>query len=680
MKLNHYIYSLIAGLVLILSACTPDEYDLGNKTYVSEDLVEGIAYTVTLEGNQVHLKSNITGCTPLWITPQGRSQESELSIELPFAGTYEVTFGAETPGGVVYGEPHAFSLEQNDFSLLSDEKWFLLACKDFKSGDELPDAETLAEGVSKKWYPCDANYGIGQCSGPVMYVAPYDPDGDGLGFTKDEETDKNVTYRDITFGTGNWKPNWDPGFQSWLIPETDPYMDSYMTFSMDAVHGCVATMYRGEAGTKGASTGTNMKGQFNMNLAEKTKPTITFTDCYSMHNVGFDAVCSNYTQDIQIIELTPYILQLVTKRTNSDGNWYIVWNFVSEEVIQTKGECIPKEESGRIEKIAPALPEFDNLLTDLFTTEINGVTYVGNQMTFNLNTEAPYDWLWWNGSPEVQKWESVTGEKYNNSWAPAAGDEVADFELTLSKASDNTYKYECGEVSGKVTIEGGVMTFDQEITILTASSEQRTVAVTGKEFTVLGVEPGESLVIGVPESVDENGAVNSYLVANLLYKKISTGPTGPTVVGIDNSTIAEHTWIENGCIRIAFHSYGETGTGIFKDVASVKLKKNQTISVTFKINGGITWTAAPKCALIDNNIKKTWEPECFNLEDAVTVNTTGETTVTLTNTTGATATFLPTCLDLSIQYDGYGTADVLAEDGNPDWSTVGFEIVSCTIQ
>lgn len=679
MKLNYYIYTLIAGLVLMLSACSPDEYDMGKKTYVSDDLAEGIAYTVTIKGNEVSLKSNITGCTPLWVTPQGRSQENELAVSLPFAGEYEVTFGVETPGGVVYGEPYTFNLAQNDFSLLSDEKWFLLAYEDFKSGDAIPDAETLAEGISKKWYPCDGNYGIGQCTGPVMYLSPYDPDGDGAGYTQDDVD--NGVYKDIVFGTGNWKPNWDPGFQSWLIPETDAYMDSYMTFSMDAANGCVATMYRGEAGVKGSSTGTNMKGKFNMNLTEKTKPTITFTDCYSMHNVAFDEVCSNYTQDIQIIELTPYMLQVATKRTNSEGNWYIVWNFVSEEVIATKGECIPKEDSGLIEKAAPVLPTFDNLATDLFTTEISGVTYVGNQMTFNLDTEIPYDWLWWNGSPSVQKWESVTGGVYNDSWAPAAGDEVEDFELILSKASDGSYNYECGEISGKVSIANGVITFDKEITILTASSDQRTVAVTGNEFTVLGVEAGETLAIGIPESRDENGVVNSYLVANLLYKKISTGgETGPTVVGIDNSTIAEHTWLENGCIRIGFHHYGDTGTGIFKDVASVKLKKNQTISVTFKINGGITWTAAPKCALIDNNIKQTWEPGCFDLDDAVTVNTAGETTVTLTNTTGATVTFLPTCLDLSIQYTDYGTADVMAEDGNPDWSAVGFEIVSCTIQ
>lgn len=669
MKLHYYIYSLIASLLLIVSACTPDEYDFGKQTYVADDLVEGIAYSVTVSGNQVSLKSNITGCTPLWVTPQGRSQSSELTIELPFAGSYEVTFGVETPGGIVYGEPYNFTLKQNDFSLLSDEKWFLLADQNFKTGDALPDAETLAKGVSKKWYPCDGNYGIGQCTGPVMYMTPYDPEGDG--YTDEEEA--SGAYKDVVFGTGNWKPNWDPGFQSWLIPETDPYMDSYMLFSMDAANGCVAKMYRGEAGTKGASTGTNMNGKFNLDLSDKTKPLISFTDCYSMHNVGFDEVCSNYTQDIQIIELTPYLLQIATKRTNSEGNWYIVWNFVSEEVINTHGECIPKEESGLIEKTAPVLPTFDNLLTDLFTTEINGVTYVGNQMTFNLDTEAPYDWLWWNGSPSVAAWESVTGGSYNDSWAPAAGDDVEDFELILGKASDGTYNYTCGDLSGKVTIADGILTFDQEITILTVTGSQRTVAVTGTAFTVLAIEPGETLTIGVPESTDENGAVNSYLTANLVYRKVSGGSESTTtVVPLKNNYSDEGiTWIENDCVRLAFHHYGEGGNGIFQDVGSVKLRKNQTIKVTFKLKEGvITWSNTPKCALIDNNIKTTWEPACFDLDDAVTVNLEGETTVTLTNTTGSTQTFTATCLDLSIQFTGYGEGDYANM----------FESVTCVIE
>lgn len=680
MKLNHYIYSLVAGLVLMLSACSPDEYDLGTKKYVSGDLVEGIAYTVTIEGNQVHLKSKISGCTPLWVTPQGRSQESELTIGLPFAGSYEVTFGAETPGGVVYGEPHTFSLAQNDFSLLGDEKWFLLADKNFKSGDALPDAETLAAGISKKWYPCDANYGIGQCTGPVMYLTPYDPDGDGKGFTDEEK--ENSVYKDITFGTGNWKPNWDPGFQSWLIPETDPYMDSYMTFSMDAANGCVATMYRGESGAKGASTGTNMVGKFNMNLTDKAKSTITFADCYSMHNIGFDEVCSNYTQDIQIIELTPYMLQLVTRRTNSEGNWYLVWNFVSEEVIQTHGECIPKEESGQIEKVAPVLPTFDNLLADLFTTEINGVTYVGNQMTFNINTEAPYDWLWWNGSPNAQKWESVTGGVYNNTWAPAADDEIEEFGLILSKASDGSYNYESGEVSGKVTVADGIMTFDKEITILTASSNQRTVTVTGSTFTILAVEAGETLVIGIPESVDENGVVNSYLVTNLLYKKISTGVAGPTVVKVDNSKV-QVIFGDGDADKLRLQLYnpwaGDVEWPI--DITKVKLKKNQTLKIQYKVLSGITWNAdaAPKTVIMDNNIGNSWEDACYSLAHAAAFNTASGAVqeVSVTNTTGAVVTYEgSSCICIGIQNKGLATVATLA-DGSPD---VQVEIVSMTIE
>ena len=679
MKIHNHILTLLAAMVMFLVAsCSPEDFGFGKKTYSPEDLVEGKAYTVTVEGNVLKLESKISDATPLWVTPIGRSQEQSLSVELPFAGEYEVTFGVETPGGIVYGDPYKITLSQNDFSLLSDNKWFYLADKDYKTGDPLPSAETLAKGISKKWYPCDANYGVGQCTAPVMYIAPYDPDGDGKGFTAEEKDDKNVAYRDIVFGTGNWAPNWDPGFQSWLVPENDPYMDSYMTFSMDAQNGCVATMYRGESGTKGTSTGTNMVGKFNMNLNDKTKPLITFTDCYSMHNVGFDEVCSNYTQDIQIVELTPYVLQLVTKRTNSEGNWYICWNFVSEDVIKTHGQCIPKSEQGLIEKVKPQLPTFENIHTDLFTADINGDKYVGSKMTFNLDSENPYDFKWWNGSPDVKAWENVIGGKYNTTWAPALDDKALDgFELTISKKSDGGYAFECGDVDGDVEITENTLTFSKEITVFAVSSDKRTIELKGKKFYILGNSADDqSLTIGIPESKDENGMVNSYLVANLAYKKIATGPVGPTKVAFDNSLIHEegYSWIENGCLRIGFHHYDETGKGLFKDVKSVKLKKNQTITVTFKIKGGVTWSKTPKCALIDNNIKTTWEPGCFDLDDAVVVDTNGgETTVSLTNNTGATQSFTATCLDLSIQMDGYGNYG--GDTGNID-----IEIVSVTIQ
>ena len=209
-----------------------------------------------------------------------------------------------------------------------------------------------------------------------------------------------------------------------------------------------------------------------------------------------------------------------------------------------------------------------------------------------------------------------------------------------------------------MTIADGKLTFDDEITILTASNDTRTVSVTGTEFVVLACEPGEAMTIGVPASKDEKGNIDSYLVATLNFKKIETGATGPTVVPLNTNYGDEGiSWTENGCVRLAlYHSW--SGKGLFKDPASVKLKKNQTIKVTFKLKPDvIIWTNTPKCTLCDNMIKGVWEPGCFDLDDAVTVNLSGETTVTLTNTTGASVNWTADCLNLSIQFDGFGEGD-----------------------
>ena len=599
---------------------------------------------------------------------------------------------------MVYGEPYKFNLPQNDFSLLNDNKWFYLADQNYKGG-QFPDAETLAAGVKKKWIPCYASFGIGQCSGPVMYAYPYDPDYDGKGYTEDDELGK--VYKDILFE--NFKPNWDPGFQNWLIPETDPYMDSYMEFSMDAKNGCVATMYRGEAGTKGASTGSNLIGKFNMNLEEKTMPKISFSDCYAMHNVGFDEVCSNYTQDISIVELTPYMLQLATRRTNSEGNWYIIWNFVSEEVKTTNGKCIPAADK-LLDVVSPKLPEYPNLATDLFTIEHNDVSYVGNKATFVLDSEKPYDILWWNNSPfkyetsntngvpskqemavqNAARWKSVIGDKYNDTWAPKPADAVVDnFQLSIEKITgQDFYKFTCTdcegqELEGRMEIkDGNKLVFNKYINIIAASSDKRTIKLRTREFTVLGEDAAGQLMIGVPEAKDADGNVNTYLVACLNHKAIGGGQTGPTIVEIDKDKIPSALWVENGSLRVGLYHSWSNVTVFKQEISKIKLKKNQTISLVFKVNG-VTWDKTPKCALITNNIGGlAWEPTCFTLPGAVELNQNGETTISLTNTTGSTVTFDGDCLDLAIQLNGYGGT----WPDYTDVSSISVEIVSCTIQ
>ena len=640
MKMNKILYSFMAAVALLLGSCAPDDHSLGMPDYDAEDLVHGTAFSVTVDDqNTVTLKSLLpSNYNCYWVQPNGRSQGNEVKIQLPFAGTYEVTFGVDTHGGVVYGEPYKFEITTNNMSLLEDPLYAYL---------------TGGVGKSKKWVPVDKDYGVGNCTGPVMYCNPDDVLNDGSG--------------DTNIGINHMKPNWDPGFQSWLIPQDSPYMDSYMTFSLDDVNGCTITEYQGE-------TGVTSTGKWNLNLSDKNHPTLSFTDAFMMHNTGFNEVCANYTNDIVITALTPYLLQFATMRTNSEGAWWIIWNFIAADVQDGTVE-IPSEEASYVTASKPVLPEIEDLTTKLFTTDINGVEFVGAEMSYLVNTDEAYDWQWWNGGSSA--WESVVKGNYGVNWAPKWDeDAIAEVELTLTKKSDGSYTYTLGDATGSLTIADGKLKFEDPVTFFTVTGDSRVVELTGTEWQVMKCDPGSELVLGIPDGTDTDGNVNSYLVVNLTYKPVGGGQTGPTVVAITH-TEAEHMWKENGCIRLGFHHYGADGTGIFSDVNSVKLKKNQTITVTFKLTGsGITWTSAPKCALIDNNIKTTWEPGCFDLEDAVTVDINGgETTVKLTNNTSSTQKFVGTCLDLSIQLDNYGTM-ASAED----WESVGLEIVSCTIE
>ena len=634
MNTKKSIYLSLAA-ALLLGSCSPDEYSLSKPDLTAEELVQGVAYTVDVDAqNTITLTSLLDkSYNCYWVHPNGRAQGNVATLALPFAGTYEVTFGVDTRGGVVYGAPYQFTINTNNMSLLEDPLYTYL---------------TGGVGKSKKWVPVDKDYGVGNCTGPVMYCNPDDVLNDGSAST------------DI--GINHMVPNWDPGFQSWLIPQDSPYMKSSMTFSLDDKQGCTVSVYRAEEDK-------TYNGKWNLLVEDKNHPTLSFTDAFALHNVGFDEVCANYTDKIVITALTPYLLQLATMRTNSEGPWWIIWNFIAEDV-QNGTVVIPSEDAEYLTPAKPELPEIEDLQKKLFTTDINGVEFEGAEMTYQVSQDAAYDWMWWNGATSA--WESVVKGNYGTSWAPMWDeDAIAENELTLNKKGEYTY----GEYSGKYTIDGSKIVFDKDITFFTVTGGNRIVTVSGSEWQVFKVDPGSELIIGVPTDFDAEGNVNTYLTAGFTYKAVGGGQEGPVVVPITH-TEAEHMWIENGCIRLGFHHYGAEGTGIFTDVTAVKLKKNQSIVVTFRLNGsGITWTGAPKCALIDNNIKTTWEPGCFDLDDAVTVNTSGETTVRLTNTTGSTQKFVDTCLDLSIQLDGYGTM-ASAED----FESVGLEIVSCTIE
>ena len=612
----------MATAALLLTACSPDDHNLSKPDFESGDLVHGSAFSVTVDAdNTVTLKSlldNSYNC--YWIQPNGRSQGNEVKFQLPFAGSYEVTFGVDTRGGIVYGSPYRFQITTNNMSLLEDPLYAYL---------------TGGVGKSKKWVPCDKDYGVGQCTAPVMYCNPDDVLNDGSNST------------DI--GINHMKPNWDPGYQSWLIPADDPYMDSYMVFSLDDVNGCSITEYRGEAGSKGASTGTTTTGKWTLNVSDKNHPTLSFSDAFSMHNTGFDAVCDNYTTDIIITELTPYMLQLATMRTNSEGAWWIIWNFIAADVQEGTVQ-IPSDEVNYLDPAKPVLPEISDLETKLFTTDINGVEFQGAEMTYQVSTDAAYDWLWWNGGSAA--WESVIKGDYGKNWAPKFDEEaVAESELTLTKKGAYSY----GEISGTYTITDSKIIFDNEISFFTVSGDERTIEVKGKEWQVFKCDPGSELVLGVADGTDTEGNTNSYLVVNFTYKAVGGGQEGPTVVPFDASKL----WLgleQNKYFRCQLYNpWGDGNNAI--DPANVKLKKNQKINVTFKLSG-FTFSQTAKMVLCCNRgSEQGWETECFGYSRAIDVNADGTYTVSWTNDTGSTVKWDDgaSALTMTMQFDGYAT-------------------------
>ena len=118
MNIKKILYSFMAIAALLLTACSPDKPEMGDRAFSPADLVEGKAFSVTVDAqNTVTMKSLLpSSYNCMWNHTNGRSQGNEVQIQIPFAGTYEVTFGVQTRGGIVYGEPYQFEITTNNMS------------------------------------------------------------------------------------------------------------------------------------------------------------------------------------------------------------------------------------------------------------------------------------------------------------------------------------------------------------------------------------------------------------------------------------------------------------------------------------------------------------------------------------------------------------------------------------
>ena len=281
--------------VVIFGSCAPENYTLGDVDVTSAELAEGTAYKIEHDAsnpNIVYLTSLMgTQYTPLWEHPQGHSQASKVTLKIPFAGEYTVKFGVETRGGIVYGDPVTFKVDQLYPGFISDEMWTLL------TGG--PDQE-------KTWYlDLDAAGLSRYYLGPVYYYGT----GDWYG-------NLNGSAEPLNSDSWNWQPDWKGN--TWLMDAGDY---GQMTFDL-----------KGSANVNvdHKMFGKVQKGSFTMDTENKS---LKFSNATILHGAPQEKIVADWN-NVRIMSLTKNTMQLAVfrdKALSGEDPCLLVFNYISKE-------------------------------------------------------------------------------------------------------------------------------------------------------------------------------------------------------------------------------------------------------------------------------------------------------------------------------------------------------------
>lgn len=557
MKLKYI--NLMAAALFALSACQPDDYSLGAKSLTPDDLAEGIAfdYTIDQKTNAVSFRTldiigkDMTVCWDLSDAGFGYKQQRDVTINIPFDGDYTVFFGLITPGGYVRSDTIRFHIDNINGDLLTHEAWTLLTGGSGKSKTWVLDLDK--DGVSKYF------------SGPLYFYGTDDWYG-------------NVSGSYDALGTDSW--NWQAGWSdnTWMTGDawnSAPYDFGTMTFDLkNGAHAIV------EDTGNGSSSGTFQIDTDNY--------TIDFTNAKMLHLPSYDGVVISWSSDLRIYSLTEHTLQIAALRDaalSGEDACRLVFNFISLEAYNDPSLLVSSEAPAESQPVVDI--EVSDLETSLFTIVGDDATYLASAVTYLMNEDVPYNWMWWNGGSAAWESNDFSGG-YNGTWAPTPGSDVSDFALILEKSSDGklTFTDENAGITGTFAISGNKLTFSQPITFLKAESSVRTVLMETSEVYVIKADnKNNSFYFAIPDGTDATGAVNQYLYVELVQKSIGGGATGPTNLIVDNSALLYGDIEGKGNLRIELYNAYGSGSKDNPPFTPEKLKFKKQMVITFTVSG-----------------------------------------------------------------------------------------------
>lgn len=517
----------IAWLIItagLFASCSPNSFELEGKDVTVDDLVEGIAFSITHDKdnpNIVHLKSLMPSSYQVcWQHPQGRSQEREVTLQMPFEGKYEVTFGVQTRGGLVYGNPASFQIDGFCADFVNDDLWTYL---------------TGGVNNEKVWVFDNGSYGY--AAGELTYADP-----------------------STTVEWNNWSANWDP--EVGHTGDNDIWQ-STMTFSLKG--GANVSIYN-------SSSKATTSGTFMLNTSNHT---ITFTDCELLHTPSWSDRTANWGRDLKLLELDENHMRIGVLRDNSEGPWWLIWNFVSKEYADN---YVPEDKPDP----EPALPDgWKDIVSEVVTSKIK----------WTMSADVPFDWANLDGS----LMNNFTAGNYPDWATPVSGlDKLA---MTLdSKAM--TYEFSMPDgttASGTYALDDkGTYTFSGSVpSYHIGGGSIMFAADNNNQLRILSIESAAGQVLGMwlgARSSEKDEYQAFHFVPNA-----GGGSSQPeaAAIAVDNSKLVwGHLEGDKNNFRVELYNmYGATASASPIDAASIAF--DYSMELTFTISG-LTGDAATK--------------------------------------------------------------------------------------
>ena len=429
---------LAAAGLLAMASCTEEKFDLGVVDVSPEDLVEGVAYTVTHDSsnpNIIYLKSLLpSSYNVAWETPQGRIVAPEATLKIAFDGDYEFRMAVNTRGGYVWSNPGHFTI--NDFcaDFVSHYLWTRLTGGvgnsklwqlDLQINDDGSNKTTRFKGPHWFW---NINYTWDKLHAASENETTYNNFLDSTPWDSANAIDPTETGADALGSDSNWYWGADYAGNSWMCEA-----QNYGFMELNLINGANCIIY--DADMNEVSRGTF--------LLDTDNHTIGFSDVYPLWTTNSNPA-SNGSKNFNVLYLSDDAMIMFAPGYNTGVN-YVTKDYFDNYV----------EEVGDVE---PSLPDgWEDLVSQVVVSTTT--------IKWTLSTENPTDWCNLDGS-RMNGWNSLQDYTDCGWYGTPNPDAYANFSMTLDSENNKaTFEYPDGtKVETTYTLnEKGIYTFADAI-------------------------------------------------------------------------------------------------------------------------------------------------------------------------------------------------------------------------